>query len=99
MLLITGTIRLPPTRLPDARPVMRAMIEASRAEPGCLDYSYAEDVLEPGLIRVNERWASRAALEAHFLSPHIAVWRASWAALDIGDRDLKSYEVGPPAAT
>lgn len=99
MLLITGTIRLPPARLPDARPAMRAMIEASRAEPGCLAYSYAEDVLEPGLIRVNELWASRAELEAHFRSPHIGKWRAAWTALEIGERNLQRYEVGPPEAT
>ena len=43
---------------------MRAMVEASRAEDGCLGYSYAEDVLEPGLIHVAERWRDRAALVA-----------------------------------
>jgi quinol monooxygenase YgiN len=56
MLLIIGTIRLPADRLAAARPAMASMIEASRAEPGCLEYSYAEDVLEPGLIQVKERW-------------------------------------------
>ena len=35
---------------------MERMIAASRAEPGCLGYAYAEDILEPGLIRVSEAW-------------------------------------------
>lgn len=48
MLLITGTVRLPPENLDLARPIMAAMLHASRAEDGCLDYSYAEDVIEPG---------------------------------------------------
>ncbi len=41
---------------------MAAMITASRAETGCLGYSYAEDVLDPGLIRVCELWTDLAAL-------------------------------------
>lgn len=66
MLLIVGTIRLPPENLDAARPVMRRMVEASRAEPGCLDYGYAEDVLDPGLIHVKELWTDQAALDRHF---------------------------------
>lgn len=99
MLLITGTIHLPPARPADARPAMRAMIAASRAEPGCLRYSYAEDVLEPGLIRVNGPSASRAELKVHSQSAHVVVRRALWAALEIGDYDLRRYEIGASEAT
>ena len=94
MLLITGTIRLPPERLADALPAMRAMVAASRAEPGCLGYSYAEDVIEPGLMRITELWDTRAHLNAHFRSDHIATWRAHWGVLQITDRRLWLYEVG-----
>lgn len=99
MLLITGTIRLPPERLEAARPAMRTMIEASRTEPGCLEYSYAEDVLEPGLMHVTELWDDRRHLQAHFRSDHIAAWRSHWARLEISGRDLKLYEVGEPEPT
>ena len=37
MLLIIGTIRLPPNRFEEARPVMERMISGSRAEDGCLE--------------------------------------------------------------
>ena len=99
MLLITGTIRLPAARLADARPAMRTMIEASRAEPGCLEYSYAEDVLVPGLMHINELWDSRAHLQAHFRSDHIAEWRTHWADLQITDRNLRLYEVSESEPT
>jgi quinol monooxygenase YgiN len=94
MLLITGTIRLPPESLQDALPAMRAMIDASRAENGCLAYSYAEDVPDKGLMRINELWATRASLQAHFRSNHIADWRAYWGDLQISERKLWLYEVG-----
>ncbi|TIW52663.1 MAG: antibiotic biosynthesis monooxygenase, partial [Mesorhizobium sp.] len=69
MLVIIGTIRLPAHRLDEARPAMEKMVSASHAEPGCLEYSYAQDILDAGLIRVTEVWNDRAALEAHFRTP------------------------------
>lgn len=97
MLLIIGTVRLPPERLGEAKVAMARMIAATRAEDGCLAYSYSEDVLEPGLIHVIERWQDRASLERHFAMPHIAEWRTAWPALEIGERNLMLYEAGTPA--
>ena len=82
MLLIVGTVRLPPENLERARPAMLAMAQASRAEVGCLEYGYAEGVLVPGLIHVKELWSDQAALDAHFASAHIQAWRAAWPALE-----------------
>ena len=93
MLLITGTFRLPPELLEEAWPVMEVMIEASLEEDGCLAYSYANDMLEPGLIRVNEAWRDREALDEHFASEHLEEWRANWDRLGIHDRDLTLFEV------
>ncbi|MGH8227139.1 MAG: putative quinol monooxygenase [Steroidobacteraceae bacterium] len=99
MLMIVGTIRLPPENLERARPVMRRMIEASRTEGGCRVYSYAEDVLEPGLIRVIEIWADRPALDRHFASAHIAEWRSRWPGLGLEGRNLTLYEATDSGAT
>ncbi len=99
MLMIVGTVRLPPENFAAARPAMARMIVGSRAEPGCRGYSYAEDVLDPGLIRVTELWDDRAALDAHFASPHIAAWRAAWPALGLHSRDLTLHEIGSSMPT
>lgn len=94
MLVITGTFRVPPANLDAARPHMAAMIAASRAEAGCLHYSYGEDMLDRGLIHVTEHWASREALTAHGVADHIRVWREIWPELGIGERDLTVFEAG-----
>lgn len=99
MLLILGTVRLPAENLDAARPIMKRMADASRAEEGCVEYGYAEDVFEPGLIHVKERWTDQGVLDRHFASAHIAEWRAAWPSLGIGDRDLRVYEVGEPRKT
>ena len=72
---------------------LQAMLEASRAEDGCAAYSYAEDVIEPGLIHVFEVWADQAAIDAHFASPHMATWRSHWPSFGVSDRKLFAYEV------
>ncbi len=93
MLLIIGTLRLAADQLDAARPSMALMIEASRAEAGCLEYSYAEDVLDCGLIHVKECWRDRISLNEHFRSDHIAAWRDRWPALGIGERRLHLFDV------
>jgi quinol monooxygenase YgiN len=99
MLIVAGTVRLPAENLDRARPVMAAMATATRAEDGCLEYAYAEDVFEPGLIRVFERWRDRAALELHLQADHLKTWRAAWPDLGLHDRNLLVYEAGDPQAT
>lgn len=96
MILVIGTVRLPPENIARARPAMEAMVAGSRAEDGCLEYAYSEDLLVPGLVRVTEVWRDREALKAHFQTPHMAVWRAAFAGLEISDRNLSLYEAGDP---
>jgi quinol monooxygenase YgiN len=95
MIVIEGSVRIAPHKLEEARSVMEAMIKASRAEPGCLDYAYSIDVLDPGLVRVTERWESRDALAAHFKTAHMATWRSFFPTLGITDRILRLYEAQP----
>ena len=97
MIVIEGTVRVPPDRIEAARPAMEKMIRASRAEAGCIDYAYSIDLLDPGLVRVTERWESREALKAHFATPHMAEWRAGFSALGVTDRSLRLYEADPEA--
>jgi len=92
-LIVAGSVRLPPEKLDAFRHEMRAMVEATRAEAGCIAYSYAEDVLEPGLIRVFEIWRDEAALDDHLLSTHMSRWRAAWPDFGVTERRLSAYDV------
>ena len=92
-LIVAGVIRTPPGNLERLRPHMLAMLAASRAETGRLEYAYAEDVADPGLIRVFEVWRDQAALDAHFQTPHMAEWRSHWPQFGVSDRRLFAYEI------
>lgn len=93
MIIVAGTVRVPPAKLDEARGIMARMIAASRAEDGCIDYSYSVDVLDPGLVRVWEVWRDRETLQRHFQMPHLAEWRAAWPTFGITDRKLAIYDV------
>ncbi len=76
MVILSVFLRVPPDQVEVLRPHMRAAITASRAEPGCVFYTLAEDMAEPGLIRAFEVYRDDAALLAHGESEHFKAWRA-----------------------
>lgn len=95
MIAVIGSFRIPPERLAQARPAMERVMLATRAEAGCVAYSYAEDVLDRGLIRVSEMWETRADLTRHFAAAHMMQWQQDRAALGLSEREISAYEVGP----
>ena len=94
MIVIAGSFRLPVAARQQAQAALERVVLATRAEAGCLAYSYAEDVLDPGLYRVSEVWESRETLEAHFAAPHMEQWKVERAELGMTERDIKGYTAG-----
>ncbi len=92
MIVVIGHFRLRAERMDEARPIMAKVILATRTEAGCVQYNYAEDVLDPGLIRVSELWDSRAQLAAHLQTPHMQTWVQERMGLGLSGRDIAVYE-------
>ena len=97
-LIVAGIFRIPPENLDALIAPMRAVAEATRAEEGCLTYSYAIDVMEPGLIRVFEIWRDRACLDAHFQAPHMKTWQTARLGLGLFDRQISCYDIASESA-
>ncbi|RZK01081.1 MAG: antibiotic biosynthesis monooxygenase [Novosphingobium sp.] len=93
MIVVVGSFRLPVAHLAAARAAMARVMIATRAEVGCLAYAYAEDLLEPGLIRVNEAWTTREALALHFEQPHMIEWKRERADFGLTERVMTAYEI------
>lgn len=45
---------------------------AARAQPGCAEYSFFEDVAQPGRVLLYEEWESQAAFDAYKASSAFA---------------------------
>jgi quinol monooxygenase YgiN len=93
VIVLAGTVRIAAGMREQALGHMRAMVEASRAEPGCLEYSFAFDLGDDHLVRIFECYADEEAVEVHRNSAHFAAWRAGWPNAGIGDRKLARYAV------
>ena len=92
MIVVVGQFRLPVERMVEARDAMARVMLATRAEDGCMQYNYAEDLLDPGLIRVSEVWDSRAQLTAHMQTAHMQKWVEERAGLGLSERAITVYE-------
>ena len=96
MLLLIGHLRFPPEARAGVIAALATITHATRAEPGCLFYDFAEDVLEPDCFRVSEGWADADALRGHWASPHMAHFRATREALGMTERVVTLYETAGP---
>lgn len=94
MIIVEGHVKLSsPDDFERVRAEATKQIESSRAEDGCIDYTYSIDVLDPCVMRVLERWKSWDALDAHFREPHMAPWRAALSDIKFEERSLRAHEV------
>jgi len=93
MVMIAGTLRIPVENIDAARLALARLVDATRQEPGCLDFAFSESVSEPGLLHLLERWADRAALEAHWQSPGLREFRPIAEKLGVHDRALTLFEI------
>ena len=46
-------------------------MRTSRAETGCLEYTFSADPLDPGRVLLYERWATQEDLDAHLAIPPV----------------------------
>ncbi|MFA6219397.1 MAG: putative quinol monooxygenase [Erythrobacter sp.] len=92
MIQINGTIKLPGNAGQDVIDAVVKMVRASRAEDGCLDYTFARDLVDPDTLILFERWRDRKALAAHGTSAHMAEFQKVMAANPPAARELRLYE-------
>ena len=86
-------LRFAPSAMPQIRDAVAAARAATLPETGCIQYAFAEDVADPGVLHVSEIWADRAALDAHIATPHVAQWRATVGAIGVIERDVRVFTV------
>ena len=91
MLLIEGWIKLATGEFEKVREQAIAMVKATNDETGCLHYAFAQDISDPDLIRISERWDSPEALAAHGASAHMAAFNKTMGGVQREGADLWLY--------
>jgi quinol monooxygenase YgiN len=70
MHIIVARIKVKPDCLAEFLVASRAIIEGTRAEPGCIFYALHQDVHEPESFLFYEEWQDRSAIDLHFAEAH-----------------------------
>lgn len=94
MIIVSGRVNVEPGAVDKVRDEMEANILATRAEDGCIEYSYGVDVLDPNSILILEYWDNWEALAKHGQQPHMATWGKALKAAGIVSRELRFIEAG-----
>ena len=82
MLIVLAKAKVGEGAMEPARAAIADMVAASNAEQGCIAYAFTQDVLDPSVLHIVEKWQDEAALAAHFATPHMAAFGAAIAGLD-----------------
>jgi quinol monooxygenase YgiN len=91
MIIIEGWVRFGAGEMARLRDTFAALITETKKEPGCLEYAFAADLLDPNTLRIAERWESPEALAAHGQTPHVAAFGAALRASNMEAAKVKAY--------
>ena len=69
MIIVGGTFEVDPAQRDAFLAERHERMRTSRAEAGCIEYTFAADPLEPGRAILFERWEDQASLDAHLAGP------------------------------
>lgn len=92
MIVVNAVVRASADTIAALKDAIATMEQKSRAEAGCLDYTFSVELNDPDVIRITEKWQSQDALMAHFQQPHMAEFRAAMAEHPI-TAEASFYEV------
>lgn len=94
MIIVTGYLDVRPDDVARLRAPVAAQVAAARGFDGCLDYSFATDILAPATLRIAERWRTRAIQSAHMISDHMVDFNVAMRAARVSRGVLEAYEAG-----
>ncbi len=95
MIVVFAEVEVAPENVAAMRDAVSEMEQASRAEAGCHEYVFSQELSSPEKLRIFELWESMEALEAHFQMPHMARFNQAIAAHPPRSMNLKVHELGP----
>jgi quinol monooxygenase YgiN len=98
MLIVLAKATVPDGALEAALDAIAAMVAASRAEEGCIAYSFTRDVLDPATLHIVEKWRDDDALKFHFTTPHMAAFQAAIAGTGVQVTEALKFQTDEGAS-
>ena len=96
-LIVSGTITIDPTKADKAISAMTAMMAETHKESGNLAYNFAQNLSDPSIFHVYEKWESQEALDIHMKTPHMETFMASMGDFGVTDASILKHEISNEA--
>lgn len=93
MIVGLGDIYTQILRREEVRELMRSTEASVREQPGCISYTFAETLDDPGHYVVVQEWRDQASVEEHYASPAFAEYQQKITALLVRTSELRMHVV------
>lgn len=81
------------SKVEELKELLSTLPGPTRGEPGCIRYELLQNTAEDTDFTFVEEWESRAALEVHLKTEHVAGVLAKVGELIEGDGDIRTYRL------
>jgi len=79
MIILAGHLKTSPELVMELAEALRALVEPTLCEDGCLNYHFAVDDAAAGTVLVYERWRDQDALSVHLAQASVLGVLGAWA--------------------
>ena len=92
MIVVNAIVKSTQEDIVAMQSAISAMEAASRAEQGCVDYTFSVELNDTSVLRITEKWETLDDLMAHFATPHMADFQAAMGEHPPLSMDVNFYE-------
>jgi len=92
MKIITVQCKAKPEKRNELVALCKSMIAPSRAEPGCIHYSFYEDLNEENSFFFYEEWKDQTAIDLHNSTQHFLEFQPKFKNFIVGDASVTVHQ-------
>lgn len=92
MIVISGLVEVAPHAVDDFAAISRELVEATRREPGCVDYRFARSIEVPERFEIFEEFVDQEAFEAHARADHYRAWGRALKGIEVTRMSITRYD-------
>jgi quinol monooxygenase YgiN len=93
VIVISGVMEIPSEHVETFAALSRELCVATREEPGCSAYTFAQSIEDPERFEIFEEWADDAALTAHTRAGHYGAWGRALKESQVRRMSIVRYDV------
>lgn len=93
MIIVAGTVLVQEAKREQAKQLALIMSKATKAEAGCLDYTFYSNLENPNEFFIFEKWETLEVLTKHFQTEHMRVFNEGLPHVLASKPEIYRYEV------